>query len=50
MLISYDKNPNLTEEQRLQSLINSIQMALNEIKDELEELKKVKKESEGNGN
>lgn len=50
MLISYDKNPNLTEEQRLQSLINSIQMAFNEIKDELEELKKVKKESEGNGN
>lgn len=50
MLISYDKNPNLTEEQRLQSLINSIQMALNEIKDELEELKKVEKESEGNGN
>ena len=47
MLIGYDKNPNLTEEQRLQSLINSIQRALNELKDEIE---KLKKERETNGN
>lgn len=40
MLISYDKNPNLTEEQRLQSLITSIQRALNELQDKIKELEK----------
>lgn len=47
MLISYDKNPNLTEEQRLQSLINSIQRALNELQDKIAELER---ERRNNGN
>jgi hypothetical protein len=31
MIIDYDHNPNITEEQRLQSLKESVQMALNEL-------------------
>lgn len=34
MIVNYDKNPNLTVDQKLQSLLESIQMALNEIKTE----------------
>lgn len=30
MIIDYDRNPNLNTEQKLQSLIESVQMALNE--------------------
>lgn len=30
MIISYDKNPALTTDQKLESLIESIQLALNE--------------------
>lgn len=30
MIISYDKNPQLTTDQKLESLIESIQLALNE--------------------
>lgn len=29
MLVDYDRNPNLTVDQKLQSLIESIQLALN---------------------
>jgi len=31
MVIDYDHNPNITEEQRVQSLKESVQMALNEM-------------------
>ena len=40
MIIGYDKNPSLTEEQKLQSLVESIQRAMDEIKKEIEQLKK----------
>lgn len=40
MIIDYDHNPNVTDEQRLQSLKESVQMALNEIDAKLEELRK----------
>ena len=49
MIIDYDHNPNVTDEQRLQSLKESVQMALNEIDAKLEELRKeIKKLQEQN--
>lgn len=39
MIIGYDRNPALTEDQKLQSLIDSIQRALDEMKEEIEMLK-----------
>ena len=41
MIIDYDHNPNVTDEQMLQSLKESVQMALNEIDAELDELRKL---------
>ena len=40
MIIGYDKSPTITEAQRLQSLAESIQRALDEMKEEIEALKK----------
>lgn len=48
MIINYDRNPNLTIDQKLQSLIDSIQLMSDEITDSIEDLKKeVKKLQEG---
>lgn len=33
MIVQYDRNPALTTDQKLESLITSIQLALNEIQD-----------------
>lgn len=40
MIIDYDHNPKLTYDQKLQSLKESVQMALNEIKDEQTEIER----------
>ena len=40
MIIDYDKNPNLTVDQKLQSLIDSIQRATDEIADNIHEIRK----------
>lgn len=40
MIVGYDKNPSLTEDQKLQSLVDSIQRAMDEMKMEIEALKK----------
>lgn len=48
MIINYDRNPNLTIDQKLQSLIDSIQLMSDEITDSIEDLKKkVEKLQEG---
>ena len=46
MIIDYDKNPSLTADQKLQSLIESIQRMSDEITDQIEDLKKRVKEME----
>ena len=46
MIIDYDKNPSLTVDQKLQSLIESIQRMSDEITDSIEDLKKRIKEME----
>ena len=49
MIINYDKNPRLSTDRKLQSLIESIQLALNEIDTRLDEIDRaVKKLEEGN--
>lgn len=40
MIVDYDKNPSLTVDQKLQSLIESIHRALDEIRDDLDKLSK----------
>lgn len=40
MIVDYDKNPSLTVDQKLQSLIESIQRQTDELTDSIEELKK----------
>ena len=48
MIINYNHNQNLNVDQKLQSLIESMQMALDELKLEIAELdKKIKKLEEG---
>ena len=48
MLIDYDHNPALTEDQKLQSLKESMQMALNELTEEIIKLKKKVEDLESN--
>ena len=40
MIIDYDRNPNLNTEQKLQSLIESVQMALDELASRCVEIEK----------
>lgn len=40
MIVDYDKNPSLTVDQKLQSLIESIHRALDEVKDDLNKISK----------
>jgi len=40
MIIGYDKNPALSEDQKLQRLVESVQLAFNELKFEVDELRK----------
>jgi peptidoglycan hydrolase CwlO-like protein len=40
MIINYDRNPNLTTDQKLQSLIENVQKAFDETMQELDSLKK----------
>lgn len=40
MIVDYDKNPSLTIDQKLQSLIDSIHRALDEIRDDMDKLSK----------
>ena len=40
MIIDYDHNPNITDEQRLKSLKESVQMMYDELLVSIEELKK----------
>ena len=48
MILGYDKNPLLTTDQKLQSLIQNMQRALDELKIEITDLeKKVKALEEG---
>ena len=50
MIIDYDHNPALTQDQKLQSLQESVQMAMNEVAASIEELrqeiKKIEREDE----
>lgn len=46
MIIDYDKNPSLTVDQKLQSLIDSIQRMSDEITDSIEDLKRRVKDIE----
>lgn len=46
MIIDYDKNPALSVDQKLQSLIDSIQRMSDEITDSIEDLRKRVKEIE----
>lgn len=46
MIIDYDKNPSLTADQKIQSLIESIQRMSDEFTDSIEDLKKRVKEIE----
>lgn len=48
MIIDYDKNPALSVDQKLQSLIDSIQRMSDDFTDSIEELKKKVKEIEEN--
>lgn len=45
MIIDYDHNPALTEDQKLQSLVESIRLAFNEQQTQIEELKKIAAEA-----
>ena len=49
MIIEYDRNKSLTEEQRLQSLIDSIQRALDELTTRIEMIDKKVEEVANNG-
>lgn len=40
MIIDFDRNPALSEEQRLQSLLESIQLALSNIETQIAEIEK----------
>ena len=40
MIINYDRNPNLTTDQKLQSLIENVQKAFDETMQELDSLKR----------
>lgn len=40
MIIDYDHNPNATTDEKLQSLKESVQMALNEVTDTIDILKR----------
>ena len=44
MIVDYDRNPRLTTDQKLQSLIDSIQRALNELTEEISKDRKDIKE------
>ena len=46
MIIGYDRNPNLSTDQKLQSLINDLQRALDEMKEEIDMLKQKIEERE----
>ncbi len=46
MILGYDRNPNLSTDQKLQSLINELQRALDEMKEEIDMLKQKIEESE----
>jgi chaperonin cofactor prefoldin len=49
MVVNFDRNQNLTTDQKLQSLLESVQLALNEIDTRFDEISKaVKKLEEGN--
>lgn len=49
MIVDYDRNPALTVDQKLQSLIESIQRQADDLTDRIEELKKRIKEIEESG-
>ena len=49
MIIEYDRNKSLTEEQRLQSLIDSIQRALDELTIRIDQLEKKVEKGANNG-
>lgn len=49
MIVDYDRNPALTVDQKLQSLIESIQRQADDLTDRIEELKKRVKEIEESG-
>jgi len=40
MVIDYDRNPNLAPEQRIESLRENVQLALNEIQTQLDRIEK----------
>lgn len=46
MIINYDRRPNATMDQKIQSLIESIQLALNEIASDMDYTKKKLEEIE----
>ena len=46
MIIDYDKNPALTVDEKMQSLIDSIQRATDELTDAISEIRKNVKEIE----
>jgi len=50
MILDYNHNQNLTVDQKLQSLIESMQMALDELKNEITTLEKRVKELEEGAN
>ena len=48
MVINYDRNPDLSTDRKLDSLAESVQLAIDELKTELAELrKKLEERSEG---
>lgn len=49
MIVDYDKNPALTVDQKMQSLIESIQRLSDELTDSIEDLKKRVKDIEESG-
>lgn len=46
MVVNFDRNQNLTTDQKLQSLLESVQLALNEIDTRFDEIDKAIKELE----
>lgn len=40
MIINYDRNAALSTDEKLQSLVNTLQLAFNEVMDETDKLKK----------
>lgn len=46
MILGYDRNPNLSTDQKLQSLINELQRALDEMKEEIDMLRQKIEERE----